>query len=117
MSTVGHLPIQDYGIPTQTGAIGITGNAPGVAESEVITPTGGAVIVGGIPSVVVRGSVKTPITAALTLVGAAPKVSQSRVITPPTGAIAITGSAPIINNPNWVNIDDSQTPNWQLIAA
>jgi hypothetical protein len=31
--------------------------------------------------------------------------------------MSIVGSAPVLKNPNWVNIDDSQTANWVAVAA
>lgn len=117
LSLVGQSPEQDSAITPATANVLVQGHAPGVAQSEVITPSGATVIIGGIPSVVVRGSAKTPGTVALSLVGHAPEIAQSRVITPPSGALVLGGNAPIIKNPNWVTIDDSQTPNWQLIAA
>jgi hypothetical protein len=31
--------------------------------------------------------------------------------------LSLVGSAPVLKNPNWVNIDDSQTANWVAVAA
>ena len=117
LTAAGQTPEQDSSITPAGASLSLVGAAPGVAQSEVITPTGGAVIIGGIPGVVVQGSVKTPGTASLSLVGAAPTVAQSRIITPSTGSLSLSGNTPIINNPNWVTINDNQTPNWTLIAA
>lgn len=117
LNVIGQAPGQDVSIIPGSVSLNLQGNAPGVAQSEVITPSGSAAIVGGIPSVVVEGSVKVPGTAALSIVGIAPGIAQSLVITPPSGALTVAGNAPIIDSPNWVIIDDSQTPNWQLIAA
>jgi hypothetical protein len=47
-----------------------------------------------------------------------PPIVQTGII--PSGGTVLIGSAPvapIIDNPNWVNINDSQTPNWVGIAA
>jgi hypothetical protein len=46
-----------------------------------------------------------------------PAVTQSTVLRPGTGSMVTAGSAPILKNPNWVNIDDSQTANWVAVAA
>jgi hypothetical protein len=48
-------------------------------------------------------------------VGVAPGVAVSKVITPSTGQLVLVTSRPIIQNPNWVNINDSQIPNWSSI--
>jgi len=88
---------------------------PGVAEGQVVTPTGGAVVVGSAPVVLVSGLVKTPATATLDLFGRIPTVAQSRVIRPPSGQLVLVGGVPVLKNPNWVSIDDSQTPNWTNI--
>jgi hypothetical protein len=46
-----------------------------------------------------------------------PAVAQSKVIRPAAGQLNLVGSAPVLKNPNWVNIDDSQTANWVAVAA
>jgi hypothetical protein len=67
--------------------------------------------------VIIRGQIRIPSTRALSLVGQIPGVAQSKLITPPTGQLVLVGGTPIIKNPNWVNIDDSQTANWVAVAA
>jgi hypothetical protein len=49
--------------------------------------------------------------------GQIPVVSRSVVLTVPTRSLSLVGSAPVLKNPNWVNIDDSQTANWVAVAA
>jgi hypothetical protein len=117
LDVVGHAPVLHSDVVVPAGAVGVAGFAPGVAQSEVVTPTGGAVLIGSAPGVVVSGLVKVPGTASLDLFGRIPTVSQSRLIRPPAGQLTLVGGTPIIKNPNWVSIDDSQTPNWQRIAA
>jgi hypothetical protein len=117
LDVVGHAPALHSDVFVPAGAVGVAGFAPGVAQSEVVTPTGGAVVVGSAPVVLVSGLVKVPGTASLNLFGRIPTVSQSRLIRPPAGQLTLVGGTPIIKNPNWVSIDDSQTPNWQRIAA
>jgi hypothetical protein len=106
----------------------IAANAPTVATSQVITPTGGAAIIGSAPSVIVNSLVKTPGVVNLSLVGAAPGIAQSRVITPARGQLTLVGGVSVVVNPNWIpvndaqtpgwsDINDSQTPNWVAIAA
>jgi hypothetical protein len=58
-----------------------------------------------------------PGTGSASFVGSVPGTATSKVITPPTRAVAIVGFSPTLQNPNWVIIDDSQTPNWQPVAA
>jgi hypothetical protein len=93
------------------------GHAPSLVREEVVTPTGGAVLIGSAPVVIVRESVKTPGSGAVNILGFVPDVTQSRVITPASGNLFLVGSAPVLKNPNWVNIDDSQTANWVAVAA
>jgi len=81
-----------------------------------VIPTGGAVLVGSAPVVVIVERVKTPGTAAVVIagqipevrtdffiqpaandaviVGFAPKVERSAVLTPPAGAVSLVGAAP-----------------------
>jgi hypothetical protein len=128
LNILGHAPEQDFSLTPGSASVNLQGDVPGVAQSEVITPSGLVSIIGGIPSVVVQGSVRVPGVASVSLVGFAPTVTQSLVLTPSSGVLVIVGIAPIIDSPNWVIIDDSQTPrwtdisdtqtpNWQLIAA
>jgi hypothetical protein len=83
----------------------------------LLPPTGGAVVVGSAPVVIVRESVKTPGVRAVNILGRVPVVAQSKVIKPAAGQLNLVGSAPVLKNPNWVNIDDSQTANWVAVAA
>jgi hypothetical protein len=99
-----------------TGSINVQGHAPSVVSEEVVTPTGGAVLIGSAPVVIVRESVKTPGSGAVNILGFVPGVTQSRVITPASGNLFLVGSAPVLKNPNWVIIDDSQTPGWTDIS-
>ena len=117
LDLVGQAPRLDSGVVPGVGSLVAAGFAPDVSQGEVVTPTGGAVLIGSAPVVIVRESVKTPLTRALVLVGQIPGVAQSKVITPPTGQLVLVGSAPVLKNPNWVNIDDSQTANWVAVAA
>jgi hypothetical protein len=39
------------------------------------------------------------------------------VITPPTTSMSFVGRIPVINNPNWIPVNDSQTTNWVPVAA
>jgi hypothetical protein len=99
-----------------TGSINVQGHAPSLVREKVVTPTGGAVLIGSAPVVIVRESVKTPGVGAVNILGRVPAVAQSKVITPASGNLFLVGSAPVLKNPNWVNIDDSQTANWQNVV-
>ncbi len=83
----------------------------------IIEPSVGLVLVAGAAPVALRGVVRAPGTANLSLVGHAPGVALSTVRTPPTGSMSLAGSTPTVNNPNWVNVNDAQTPNWLPVAA
>jgi hypothetical protein len=100
-----------------TGSINVQGHAPSLVREKVVTPTGGAVLIGSAPVVIVKESVKTPGVGAVNILGRVPAVAQSKVITPAAGQLNLVGSAPVLKNPNWVNIDDSQTANWVAVAA
>jgi hypothetical protein len=58
-----------------------------------------------------------PPSGSLSIVGQIPTVPFERVLTIPSGSVNLVGSAPVLKNPNWVNIDDSQTANWVAVAA
>ena len=119
ITATGEIPTSVYGFVTQPtpAALVATGQLPIIQRTAILTPTGGVAIVGSVPSVVVAGTVKVPGTVALSLVGAAPTIATSIVITPAKGTLMLAGSAPVISNPNWTNINDSQTPNWVPVAA
>jgi hypothetical protein len=88
--------------------------APSLLVGQVAIPgTAQLNLVGAPPSL----NRIAPPGATLGLVGVAPVIAASKVITPPTGQLVLVGSEPVLKNPNWVNIDDSQTPNWVLVAA
>lgn len=116
-SLQGYAPELAVAIIPDAGALNVTGAAPTLVREEVVTPTGGAVLVGSAPVVIVRESVKEPGTRAVTLLGRTPTVAVDRRITLATGAIGITGSAPLIKNPNWTPVNDTQSANWLPIAA
>jgi hypothetical protein len=94
-----------------------------------IVPSGGTVLIGSAPVVIVVERVKTPGTGVLGFVGGLPQLRVDFFATPAANDAVITGhapsianlflvgSAPVLKNPNWVNIDDSQTANWVAVAA
>jgi hypothetical protein len=84
---------------------------------RLLPPQEGLYVIGSAPVVIVKESVKTPGVGAVNILGRVPAVAQSKVITPAAGQLNLVGSAPVLKNPNWVNIDDSQTANWVAVAA
>jgi hypothetical protein len=117
LNLAGVAPSLALTVVVPSGSLNVLGFAPQLTENKIVTPTGGTTVLGSAPSVVVAGKIFVPATGSLSIVGSAPSVPISRVITPPTRALVLLGSAPTLQNPNWVIIDDSQTPNWQPIAA
>jgi hypothetical protein len=83
----------------------------------VITPAVGAATIAGVAPGSVVGTAITPSAGGLSVVGQVPGIARAVVITPSTGALVVVGSRPTVNNPNWSNIDDAQTPNWLPVAA
>lgn len=86
-----------------TGALALAGHAPSVAQSDhrtVATGTGALVITGHAPGVTqsAAGTV-TPGTGQLTITGHAPAVGQTTTLSlvPAPGALAVTGNAPTVS--------------------
>jgi hypothetical protein len=92
----------------------LTGAAPALLNGQVRIPPSGALSVVGVAPILNR---ITPPRDQLQIVGQIPGVSKSTKLTVPTGSLSLVGSAPVLKNPNWVNIDDSQTANWVAVAA
>jgi hypothetical protein len=77
----------------------------------------GAVTITGITAVRTEGAVIRPSAGAVALQGYAPTKLIGIVKKPATGALNLEGHTPTINNPNWVIINTSQTPNWTSIVT
>jgi hypothetical protein len=98
-----------------TGVLGFVGELPQLRIDFFATPAANdAVITGHAPSLAFSSISQT---LAVNILGRVPAVAQSKVITPAAGQLNLVGSAPVLKNPNWVNIDDSQTANWVAVAA
>ena len=103
---------------TPDGAVlALAGTVPQVAISTVITPSVGSLSLAGIASSTLQGLVVQPAVGTLTIVGISPAIAQSMILTPPTGILTLVGKTVTIVNPNWIIINNTQTPNWVRIAA
>ena len=98
-------------------ALSIASAAPTVSTGTRITPSVGALTLAGIAPDVTDGLVVRPDSGALSLLGHAPSEVIGLVRQPASGAISLTGHAPIVNSPNWVIIDTTQTPEWEEIVT
>jgi hypothetical protein len=98
-----------------TGTINIASDQPFAFEGSFVnTVVGAASFVGHAPSLL-GGFVSNPGSQSLAIVGSIPKTAFT--ITPVTGTLSIVGTTSGVRNPNWTNVNTSQTPNWELIAA
>jgi len=106
-------------VQPDAGAVVLAGVAPSLVSGTVITPAVGAIALAGVAPIIMTGTLITPTVGALTLVGVAPTVAETldAYATPPVGALTLVGKAPMVQNPNWIPINPTQTPSWQQIAA
>ena len=115
LNIVGNAPEIATQVFVPTGAINIASDQPLVSEGSFVnTVVGAASFVGHVPSLL-NGVVSNPGSQSLAIVGSIPKTAFT--ITPDTGTLSIVGTTSGVRNPNWTNVNTSQTPNWELIAA
>lgn len=117
LSLSGSAPQTNTTYTPSTGAINAQGYAPSLVREEVVTPTGGAVLVGSAPVVVVRESVKVIPTRPVGITGIRPTIATGRFVTPTTGSVTLVGRSPEIKNPNWQPVNDTQDADWVPVAA
>ena len=100
LEILGSFPTANAVTPASNDAV-FVGYAPSVVEAALVTPTGGSVLIGSAPVLVVTGVTKVPDAGVVSTLGQAPLLNLS--ITPDTVDLGLFGDVPTASEGSFVN--------------